>query len=62
MEMDVASPPALSIASGGSIPEPMSAQYVRATRALLKRTDRYTEADLMALLAERYHEYRKLTA
>ena len=56
MEIDVASPPALSIASGGSIPEPMSAQYVRATRALLKRTDRYTEANLMAFLAERYPE------
>ena len=34
----------------------MSAQYVRATRALLKRTDRYTEANLMAFFAERYPE------
>ena len=40
--------------SQSSSVDSLSTQYVKAARALLKRTDRYTEGNLMAFLAAKY--------
>ena len=54
IDTSVAAPP--SILSSAMSAASETAQYTTAARALLKRTERYTEASLMSFLAEKYPE------
>ena len=54
IDTSVATP--LSVSSAGMSATSETAQYTSAARALLKRTERYTEASLMSFLAEKYPE------
>jgi len=51
-DTSVAAPP--SVASSIMSTISVTTQYAVAARALLKRSDRYTEANLMAFLADKY--------
>jgi len=54
IDTSVPAPPSMS--SSGMSAASETAQYTTAARALLKRTERYTEASLMSFLAEKYPE------
>ena len=54
IDTSVAAPP--SVSSAGMSATSETAQYTSAARALLKRTERYTEASLMSFLADKYPE------
>ena len=56
LTIDTSVPAPPSVSSSGMSVASETAQYTTAARALLKRTERYTEASLMSFLAKKYPE------